>query len=619
MPVLKIKKDGKWIEISGAGVSSWNDLKDRPFWEEKKVIEIIPEMTVTTVFDDNIGVTYAQLTNTPKLTVGQAYTVIFNGTSYECIGRQFGGHTLLGNGTIYGDGLEGNGEPFCINSWDNSEIYLIAAEGEYTISILADEVIVHKLDNKYLDLPTNLATTDDVEEAKDAVDAKMDADNPVGTGSFSMNRKGGTQIGNYSHAEGYQSEASGTASHAEGYYTVASEYGSHAEGVYTKATGKGSHAEGSNVDSDGASFLNKSIKLPNGSTVTISASTAAANNAHAEGAQTYAGGFASHTEGYWTVAHGSASHAEGHNTKATGEGSHAEGYQTTASEKGSHAEGGYTKASGVFSHAEGYETEASGHSAHAEGFEVKASSDYQHVQGKFNIEDAESKYAHIVGNGKAEELSNAHTLDWSGNAWFAGDVYVGGTGQDDEVAERLAKISDIPSTEGLATESYVNSAVASLVNAAPEALNTLDELAAALGDDSNFATTIATEIGKKVDKVDGKGLSTNDFTDELKSKLENISDTPKTATYSVTIPNSSWTSYGTGFKNTVSVPGIAVDDEILIDVQLTGTESSVADDIQLCEQWCKIYRASVLQNNELTVFANEVPTVSIPVKIKVVG
>ena len=54
---------------------------------------------------------------------------------------------------------------------------------------------------------------------------------------------------------------------------------------------------------------------------------------------------------------------------------------------------------------------------------TKASSDYQHVQGKYNIEDAENKYAHIVGNGTSEEArSNAHTLDWEGNAMYAGDI-----------------------------------------------------------------------------------------------------------------------------------------------------------------------------------------------------
>lgn len=59
----------------------------------------------------------------------------------------------------------------------------------------------------------------------------------------------------------------------------------------------------------------------------------------------------------------------------------------------------------------------------AEGMSTIASSEYQHVQGKYNIEDSSNTYAHIVGNGTAiTARSNAHTLDWSGNAWYAGTV-----------------------------------------------------------------------------------------------------------------------------------------------------------------------------------------------------
>ena len=64
----------------------------------------------------------------------------------------------------------------------------------------------------------------------------------------------------------------------------------------------------------------------------------------------------------------------------------------------------------------------------------------------------------------------------------------------------------IPSIEGLATETYVNNKVAGLVGSAPETLNTLNELATALGNDANFATTISNQIGSKVDKVEGKSL-----------------------------------------------------------------------------------------------------------------
>lgn len=78
---------------------------------------------------------------------------------------------------------------------------------------------------------------------------------------------------------------------------------------------------------------------------------------------------------------------------------------------------------GDYSVAEGQATTASSLGAHAEGYYTKASGEFQHVEGKYNIEDTNDVYAHIVGNGTGENArSNAHTLDWDGNAWFAGAI-----------------------------------------------------------------------------------------------------------------------------------------------------------------------------------------------------
>lgn len=165
----------------------------------------------------------------------------------------------------------------------------------------------------------------------------------------------------------------------------------------------------------------------------------------AEGIDTVASGYISHTEGSITVASGAASHAEGSQTVASGDHSHAEGIGTKALEAASHAEGANTTASGDYSHAEGHETEASGsysHAegrrttasgpcSHAEGFWTQAISANQHVQGQFNIADSKSTYAHIVGNGTPQASSNAHTLDWLGNAWYQGNIKTGGTSYDD--------------------------------------------------------------------------------------------------------------------------------------------------------------------------------------------
>ena len=59
---------------------------------------------------------------------------------------------------------------------------------------------------------------------------------------------------------------------------------------------------------------------------------------------------------------------------------------------------------------------------------------------------------------------------------------------------------------GYATQSYVNTAISNLVDSAPGTLDTLNELAAALGDDPNFATTIAASIGGKQAQLNGTGF-----------------------------------------------------------------------------------------------------------------
>lgn len=78
----------------------------------------------------------------------------------------------------------------------------------------------------------------------------------------------------------------------------------------------------------------------------------------------------------------------------------------------------------------------------------------------------------------------------------------------------------IPDLTGYATETYVNTAVSNLVDSAPETLNTLNELAAALGDDANYASTITTALGGKLD-ISHESDTTN---------IHGIADTSKLVT-----------------------------------------------------------------------------------------
>ena len=63
-----------------------------------------------------------------------------------------------------------------------------------------------------------------------------------------------------------------------------------------------------------------------------------------------------------------------------------------------------------------------------------------------------------------------------------------------------------PDTNKVASQSYVTTAVANLIDSAPAALDTLNELSAALGDNPNFSTTITSLIG---DGFSGAGLSSS--------------------------------------------------------------------------------------------------------------
>lgn len=88
------------------------------------------------------------------------------------------------------------------------------------------------------------------------------------------------------------------------------------------------------------------------------------------------------------------------------------------------------------------------------------------------------------------------------------------------------------------TKTETDTRIQSLINSAPGTLDTLNELAAALGNDPNFATTITTQLSNKVDKITGKGLSTEDYTAAEKTKLAGIATSANNYTHPSTHPAS---------------------------------------------------------------------------------
>ena len=80
------------------------------------------------------------------------------------------------------------------------------------------------------------------------------------------------------------------------------------------------------------------------------------------------------------------------------------------------------------------------------------------------------------------------------------------------------------------TKTYVDTQVAGLVDSAPGVLNTLDELAAALGDDENFATTITNSIAAVQTDVDANETASDAAEAALSTRLDTLEADPTTAT-----------------------------------------------------------------------------------------
>ena len=66
------------------------------------------------------------------------------------------------------------------------------------------------------------------------------------------------------------------------------------------------------------------------------------------------------------------------------------------------------------------------------------------------------------------------------------------------VADAIGSITP----EGYATEAYVVARINEVIDGAPAALDTLNELAAAINDDANYAATVTTALGTKANAAD---------------------------------------------------------------------------------------------------------------------
>lgn len=124
---------------------------------------------------------------------------------------------------------------------------------------------------------------------------------------------------------------------------------------------------------------------------------------------------------------------------------------------------------------------------------------------------------------------NGRTPDSSGNVLVrASDI--SGTFGDSQIPSSIARDSEVSAA--------VAAAVAALVNSSPDALNTLAELADALGNDKDFASTVTATLGTKADVTDVANAlllkaNASDVTSALASKADSSALATKADTSSL--------------------------------------------------------------------------------------
>jgi len=135
------------------------------------------------------------------------------------------------------------------------------------------------------------------------------------------------------------------------------------------------------------------------------------------------------------------------------------------------------------------------------------------VHGITNTADLATKSYADTAESDAVSSANSYSDSLATNYDAAGSATTAqsnaNTYTDTEISTHNSDTTDvhgIADTSELATKTYADSAAsnaaASLVDSAPSTLDTLNELAAALGDDPNFATTVANSIAAKADDAD---------------------------------------------------------------------------------------------------------------------
>ena len=120
------------------------------------------------------------------------------------------------------------------------------------------------------------------------------------------------------------------------------------------------------------------------------------------------------------------------------------------------------------------------------------------VTGNVTASSGTSTFNNATVNGTLSATLTGNVNASTGTSTFNNVTISGTLNMDAGTSATITNLSSPVNNSDAATKGYVDTAISNLIDTAPGTLDTLNELAAALGDDPNFATTVTNSIATKL-------------------------------------------------------------------------------------------------------------------------
>ena len=118
------------------------------------------------------------------------------------------------------------------------------------------------------------------------------------------------------------------------------------------------------------------------------------------------------------------------------------------------------------------------------------------------------------------------------------------------------------------------------------------------------------ELDKKIDKTDGKVLSSNDFTDDEQDKLSRLN-----TIFTFSLSPDKWELFNENiYSQTTILETIKSTDSVVADIVLSPDTELSEQEIEL---WSKVLKITINDGSITTYFKGEIPNISLNIKIKI--